>query len=309
MWTRARFNAEYVPGLFALALDSYEEKRKQSMWMDLVNVKSSSKKKEENVERSGLGMPTLKGEGVGVSYDTPIGSSKQTWIHDVYALATRISEEAIEDNLYELGRPGGGDELKELAKDLGVSMEENLEVLVARMLNSGTATTYHATRGGLALYSASHVRLDSSTYSNYATSSDLTYETFWAAVVAAENQYDHRQKRIVKKVKNLWVPPAMEYKAIEVLKSSERPDTSERAISAIAASGRNRIAVKSWPYLTDTDAWHLQLDGRGMTFFWRRKTRFAREKDFQTGDMMMKADQRFSVEIDDPKGWYGVVPA
>jgi hypothetical protein len=294
--------------MFALALDSYEQQRAASMWMDLCTVKTSSKKKEENAERSGLGRPVLKGEGLGVSYDTPIGSSKQTWIHDVFALATRITEEAIEDNLYELDRPGGGDELKELSKDLGVSMEDNLEVLVARILNSGTATTYHATRGARSLYSASHVRLDSSTYANYATSSDLTYETFWAAAIAAENQYDHKQKKMVKKVKNLWVPREMEYKAIEVLKSTERPDTADRSISAIAASGRNRIAIKAWNQLTDVDAWHLQLEGRGITFFWRRKTRFARERDFQTGDMMMKADQRFSVEIDDPRGLYGIVP-
>ena len=309
MITRSTFHHEYEPGLFALAIDSYMNKRAESQWEKLATVRTSKKKYEEDVLRSGLGFPTLKGEGAGVTYDTQVGGPKQTWVHDVYALAVRITEEAVEDNLYELNGGGEGD-FKELYHDLGEAMAENPEVYMARFLVSGAATTYHTTRMGSSygLFSATHPRLDGSTFSNYATSSDLTYLTLWSAIVAAENQQNHRQYRIKKMIKRLWVPPAMERAAIEAVKSTERPDTGNRAVSAISKSGRN-IEVVVWPYLTDSDAWYLQLEGEGITFFWRRKTRFAREKDFATGDYMIKADQRFSAEVRDPQCFYGIIPA
>lgn len=307
MWTRGRFYNEYVPGLFAVMVDSYRHMRAKSMWEKAVTVKNSVKMYEENSIRSGLGLPVVKGEGVGVSYDTQIAGPLKRWVHKVWALATRVSEEAIEDHLTELNAGGQG-VLMDISKDLGISLAENIEVEIAKFLNSGTATTYHTTRFGDALFSATHDRLDGSTFSNYATSSDLTYETFWAALIAAENQYDHRQLRIRKDVQRLWVPPQYEQKALEVIKSSDRPDTAERAISAIKASGRN-IDIASWSYLTDADAWYLQLDGDGIIYFWRRKTRFAREADFQTGDLQVKGDQRWSAEINDPQSWYGCIPA
>ena len=111
-----------------------------------------------------------------------------------------------------------------------------------------------------------------------------------------------------KKIKNLWLPPQLERKGLETLKSSDRPDTANRAINALKSSGRS-IGLKTWSHLTDADAWYLQLDGDGIIHYTRRKQRFARDKDFQTGDMMIKADQRWSAEINDPQCWYGIVPA
>ncbi|MCK5021167.1 MAG: hypothetical protein KAS32_29425 [Candidatus Peribacteraceae bacterium] len=307
MWTRGKFNDEYVPGLFALAIDTYLNKRAESMYKALCTIKTSKKKKEEDVIRSGLGFPVLKGEGAPVIYDTQIAGAKQSWVHLVYALAVRITEEAIEDNLYELSGGSEGD-LKELFHDLGEAMAENDEVLMARFLVNGAATTYHTTRDSKALFATDHPRLDGSTFSNKATSSDLTYETFWANLILAENQYNHRQYRIKKKVKNLWYPPQYEQKTTEILKSTDRPDTGNRAINAYAASGRN-IGGKNWSYLTDEDAHYFQLDGEGIVRFNRRKTRFARDKDFATGDMKVKSDSRWSAEIRDPQCWFGIIPA
>ena len=309
MWTRGRFNNEYVPGLFAVAIDAYDKRRAESMWQQMCTMKTSKKKKEENVERSGLGLPQLKGEGVQVTYDTEIAGPKQAWIHKVFALAVRITEEAIDDNLYELGGGGGGDDLKEIFADLGEAMEENIETQMARFLVNGTSTSYHGTREATtrALFYATHAMLDGNTQSNISTGSDLTYSTFWTALVAAENQVGHRQYKTRRKVKALWFPPQLERQATETLASPDRPDTASRAINAYAKSGRT-IARKKWAHLTDTDAWYMQLDGRAILYFWRRKTRFARERDFQTGDMMTKADQRFSAEIDDAMGWYGNIP-
>lgn len=308
MWTRGRFNDEYVPGLFALSIDTYMTKRAESMWSKLVTQKTSMKKKEEDVIRSGLGLPVIKGEGVPVSYDTQIAGAKQTWVHNVYALAVQITEEAIEDNLYELNGGGNGDEIREIAYDLGEAMAENIESKMARFFNYGTATTYHSTRDSSALFSTTHSRLDGSTYSNYSTNADLTYLAFWSVLVSAENQYNHRQHRVKHRVKNIWVPPQLERAAREALHSAERPDTANRAISAYKDSGRN-ISIQVWPHMTDTDMWVFQLDGQGIIFFNRRKTRFARDKDFQTGDLMIKADQRWSAEIKDERLFYGNIPA
>ena len=308
MWTRSRFLNEYVPGLFTVALDSYMSKRADSMYSKLVNVKESSKKKEEDSIRSGLGLPVVKGEGAPISYDVEIEGAKQTWVHKVYALGVRLTEESIDDNLYHLRAGGSAEGLNEIFEDLGRSMAENPEVEVAKLFNYATATTYHTTRNSLAFASAVHPRLDGTTFSNYATSTDLTYSTFWANLVAFENQYDHRSLRTTKKVKNLWHPPQLEKNAIEILKSSDRPDTANRAINAYAKSGRS-ITPQVWSYMTDADMWVLQSDGRGIVMFWARKTRFAREKEFQTGDMMCKADQRFSVEIADERDFYFNIPA
>lgn len=308
MWTRARFNEEGVPGLFAVSIDTYRNKRNASMWQSMCVQKTSKKMKEENLERSGLGYPVKKGEGAPITYDTQIQGTKQTWVHDVYALGVRITEEAIEDNLYELNGGGDGAGMKEIFYDLGEAMAENEESLHARFLVYGAATTYHTTRNSKALFATDHPFLDGNTFSNKATNADLTYTSFWAWVVAAENQYNHRQYRISKMVKNLWIPPQLEMKATEILKSTDRPDTGNRAINAMKSSGRS-IAVKKWSQLTDTDACYLQLDGDGIIHFNRRKQRFARERDFQTGDMMAKADQRWSCEINDPQCWYANIPA
>jgi hypothetical protein len=307
MWTRSRFNNEYVPGLFALAIDAYTTKRTENAWKSMCTIKTSKKAYEENGERSGLGLPEIKGEGAPITYDTQVEGAKQKWVPHVYALGIRLSEEAIDDNLYELNGGSNGN-LSEIFKDLGVSMAENEEVLMARFLVNGAATTYHTTRGSKALFATDHARLDGSSYSNKATTTDLTYTAFWAELIAAENQYDHRQNRIIKRVEGLWVPPQFEQKALEILKSVDRPDTANRAVNAYASSGR-KIKLHVYPYLTDTDARYYQLDGEGIIRFNNRPTRFAREKDFQTGDMMVKADQRWSAEINDPRCWYGVIPA
>ena len=307
MWSRSRFNNEYVPGLFAVMIDSYENKRAQSMWTELVEVANSKKSYEEDALRSGLGTLREKGEGAAITFDTQTAGPKQKWVHTVYALGTRITEEAIDDNLYELN--GGSDgSLKELFYDLGEAAEETLETEIAKFFNYGTAETYHATRFSEALFDTLHPRLDGTTFSNYATSADLTYTTFWAAIVAAENQYNHAGQKVVKKCKNLWVPPQYEQKGLEILKSTDRPDTGNRAINALAKSGRS-IDLKVWTQMTDADMWVLQLQGKGIKFFWNRKTRFAKDKDFLTGDMMVKVDQRWSAEIQDEANFYGVIPA
>jgi hypothetical protein len=290
-------------------LDAYHTGRAKAKWPKICTRKKSTKAKEENIIQSDLGLPSVKGDGAAVTFDDPIAGPPQTWVHTVYALAVSMNEETVEDNLYQMGKGGGGgSQFPELFKALGNSMQENEETLMADFFNYGAATTYHTTRDGKALFATDHPRLDGSTFSNKATTADLTYTAFWANIIAAENQYDHRQKRIKKKVTHLWVPAQYEKKAREVMFSVDQPDTSNRAISAYNQSGR-KIALEVWPYMTDADSFIYQLDGEGITHFTRRKTRFAQEGDFLTGDMMVKADQRWSAEINNPQCFYGNIPA
>lgn len=310
MITRSTFNEEYVPGYFALAVDTYQSAEK--MYDKIFTIKTSVRKQEKMLYRSTTGYLAEKGEGEAIGYDTPIGDRTQTWTHKVYALGIRATEEAIDDNLYEFGSGGNaGQDIQELFRELGTSAAETPEVLSATVFNFATSTTYHVANDGLAIASAAHTRLDGSTYSNLQTSSDLTYTTFWNAVTTAENQFDQRQKRIKFKVKALLIPPQLERQAREILYGTERPDTANRALNTIVQSGR-KIQLMIWQYLTDVDAWCLLLDNQGkeggLVFFWRRRTRFAKEGDFETGDLKSKVDQRFSVEVGDPRIVYFNIP-
>lgn len=299
---RSTFIHSYLPGLFAVAVDSYDMYNKyQKRWDVIAHVKSSKKDREEKAYRSTLGHLVHKPEGTGITYDSIIGGPKKTWVHKEYALGTRCTENAIEDNLYE--------SFTDFFKDLGYSAAIHPDRMLGIMFNNLTATTYHTAADGLALASASHTRLDGTTYSNYSTAyADLTYAAFWAVAVLLENQYDHRQKRVEMRVKGLLHPPQLNRQAIEVLKSSDRPDTANRAISAIAVKYRGSVRDIDWPELTDTDAWHLQGDNHDVIWFWRVKPQFSKEPDFETGDVRCKVRLRGVVECGDPRGYYHVIP-
>lgn len=299
---RSTFVHDYLPGLFAVAVDSYNMFNAEEKRFDVIaHVKSSKKDREEKAYRSTLGFLIAKPEGTAVTYDSIIGGPKKTWAHDEYALGTRCTENAIEDNLYE--------SFTDFFKDLGTSAAEQPEVMLARMFNNLTATTYHTAADGLALASASHTRLDGSTYSNYSTAwADLTYTAFWAIAILLENQYDHRQKRVRMKLKGLVHPPQLNRQAIETLKSTDRPDTTNRAVSAIAKKYGTSIQDIDWAYLTDTDAWHLKGDNHDVIWFWRVRPQFSKEPDFDTGDVRCKVRLRGSVEEGDPRGYYHIIP-
>ncbi len=298
---RSTFIHDYVPGLFAVSVDTYDRYNKyQKMWDQIVHVKSTEKSKEEKAYRTTLGNLVLRPEATGVTYDSIIGGPKKAWVMKEWALGTRCSEVAIEDNLYE--------SFTDFFKDLGYSAAIHPDRMAGIMFNNLTATTYHTCADTLALASASHTRLDNSTYSNYTTAyPDLTYTSFWAVAVLMENQYDDRQKRVAMKVQGLLHPPQLSRKAIEVLQSTDRPDTTNRSISAIAKK-YGSVKDMPWAELTDTDAWHLQGDHHDIIWFWRVKPQFSKEPDFETGDVRCKVRLRGALECGDPRGYYHCIP-
>jgi len=298
---RSTFIFDYLPGLFAVSVDAYDLFNDTiKVWDQICHVKTSKKQYEEKAYRSSVEALQLKPEGAGISYGSIIGGPRKRWVHKTNALGTRITEEGIEDNLYE--------DFGDFFKDLGRSAAEYPELIVSRMFNNSTATTFHTEMdGATAIASTTHARLDGTAYSNRATSADLTYLTFWTNVILLENQFDHKGKRVRMKLKNLIHPPQLTRKATEIMLSPDRPDTGARSVSAIAKK-YSGVKTIEWQYMTDTDMWVLQGDNHDLIFFKRRPTRFAKEGDFETGDIRCKVSRRDSVEMGDPRGFYFVVP-
>jgi len=310
IWTRSTFIHSYVPGLVGVAVDTHDMFNATKKVHDRICKTATSKRQqEEKAYRSTLGFLQRKPEGKGVTYDVQIGGPKKTWVHEVYGLGVQITEEAIFFNLYELNGGGvGNPALTEMFQDLGYSAAEHPEVQLARMFNNASATTYHTAADGLALASASHVRFDNSTYGNLATSSDLTYSTFWTNVILLENQYDHRQKRVRMDLDAIIYPPQLTRKAIEIFRSSDRPDTANRAVSAIAKKYGTSVPLVEFPYMTDTDMWVLKGKQHDLTMYKVWNTRFARDGDFETGNVKIKVVRMDSLEMGDPRGFYWNIP-
>lgn len=295
--TRSRFSTVIVPGLFAVMTEEY--KRYPEVWRELVKVEKSDRAYEECAYLSGLSMVPKKGEGDPVTYDARLQGPKKRWTHDTYALGMRITEETIEDDLYRVMQDG--------ARELGVSARETRHVNVAEIFNTGFVTTYHTAGDAAAIFSASHVRLDGSSWSNVATASALSYSTLQNAILAFESQVDNRGKKIMQTPTTLLVPQALEYKALELLESIGNPENANNVINSVSRA-RPSIKLVVWPYLTSTTVFVLIGDNArmatGLTHFERVGVQFGKEGDFDTGDAKFKTRFRCSTEVNNPIGLY-----
>ncbi len=295
--TRSRFATIYVPGLFAVMTEEY--KRYPEVWRELVKVERSDKAYEECSFLSGLITIPKKGEGDPVTYDARLQGPTKRWTHDTYALGMRITEEAIEDDLYKVMQDG--------SRELGVSARETRHIAVAEIFNTGFVATYHTSGDNLAIFSASHTKLGGGTWSNLATASGLSYSTLQNAILAFESQTDHRGKKIMQTPMTLLVPQALEYKALELMESVGNPENANNVINATTRA-RPSIKLVVWPYLTSTTAWMLIGDNArmatGLIHFERVGVQFGKEGDFDTGDAKFKTRFRISTEINNPIGLY-----
>jgi hypothetical protein len=277
-----------------------EYKRFPEVWRQLVKVEKSERAYEECAFLSGLTLVPKKGEGDAIVYDARLQGPTKRWTHDTFALGMRITEETIEDDLYRVMQDG--------ARELGVSARETRHVAVAEIFNTGFVTTYHTAGDALAVFSASHVRLDGGTWSNLATAAALSYAALQNGILAFEQQKDHRGKKIMQTPMTLLVPQALEYKALELLESIGNPENANRVINSIARA-RPSITLVVWPYLTSPTAWFLIGDNArmatGLTHFERVGVQFGKEGDFDTGDAKFKTRFRISTEVNNPIGLYG----
>lgn len=295
---RSMFVNNYTPALFGLMVEEY--KRHPEVWRQIVRVERSTKYKEEIAYNTGLGLVPKKGEGDPIPTDSRLSGPKKAWVHDTYALSGRITEEAIEDDQYGT--------MRDFARELGVSARETRHVIVAEPFNTGFVTTYHTDGFGHALFYGSHTKLGGGTFSNLATASALSYSTLQNAILAFESQTDHRGKRIMQTPATLLVPPALEYKALQLLESVGQPESANNDINATKRA-RPSLKLIVWPYLTSSTAWFLIGESVnssvGLIHFERVGVQFGKEGDFDTGDAKFKTRMRNSIECNNPVNMYG----
>jgi phage major head subunit gpT-like protein len=289
---RSQFNKSVVPGLFSFMTSSFQAR--PAFWSQVTTVKSSRRAFEESAYYAGLGLAPEKPEGEPIAYDDFIQGPTKRWSHKTYALGVRITEEMIEDSLY----PDIPTEMSDMTKELGSSMKETIEVLVHDIYNGTTKTA----GDGLAVFSTSHTKLGGGTWSNLLSpAADLSVSSLRQAIVEMENTTDDRSKQQVVKPVKLMVAPAEEWTAREILNSAYDPESAQNAINPLQS--RNLQLVVN-PYLTDSDAWFLIGDRNPFITFMRRKVKFAKDGDFETGDAKFKGSFRISTEVNYPLGVY-----
>lgn len=284
--SRSRFNKLYVPGLYLVATESY--KRYSEDWKKFIKVNKTKKAYEELAYMSGLGLVAKKPEGTPITYDARYQGPSKKFVVETWALGLRITEEAIEDDLY--------GKMKSGMKELGISMAETINCAAYDGFNNGADTLTSA--DGQYIFDDNHVKLDGSTWSNNYTATSLSIDSIQTDIAAFEALTDHRGKKINRVGGVHWIlcNPALEWKLAEIFGSVMNPNTANNAINALKKA-RPNLKFFCTPYITSTTARYYigELDDtRGMVWFNRKSPTFAREGDFETGDAKFKVTARFA---------------
>ena len=299
---RSQFSKVVVPGLFSVAVDSFERKAKEAIWKQIASVRTSKLAYEESAYFGGLGLPAIKQEGKEVSYDDFVMGPTKRWNHVTYGLATRITEEMIEDSLY----PDVPTEMSSQTREIGASFAELDEILVHDLINNGSVTTNHTGGDALAIFSASHPNLRGGVWSNILSpAADLSATSLQTAIDNFITTKDDSGKFQIIKPRKILVHPNNAWKAYELLESGYDPESPNNSINSIKKWGLTPLVS---PYLTDTDAFTLVADAPnedgGIIYFNRRKVTFKDDGDFDTGDFKFKGTRRMSVEINKANNLY-----
>jgi hypothetical protein len=283
---RAQLAKELEPGLNALF--GMEYSRYDNQHTEIFETESSDRAFEEEVMIVGFGNASVKGEGNAVSYDNATEGFTARYAHETVALAFSLTEEAVEDNLYD--RLGS-----RYTKALARSMANTKQIKAAAILNNAFSSSY--TGGdGVALVSNSHPLGGGGTSSNRPTAyADLNETSLEDALINISTLVDDRSLTIALQGRKLIVPPALQFVADRLLQSTGRVGTSDNDINAIKNMGMVPEGYVVNNYLTDTDAWFLKTDcPDGFKHFERSPMQTSLEGDFDTGNMRYKARERYS---------------
>jgi hypothetical protein len=283
---RAQLAKELEPGLNALF--GMEYARYDNQHTEIFETESSDRAFEEEVMIVGFGNASVKGEGNAVEYDNATEGFTARYAHETVALAFSLTEEAVEDNLYD--RLGS-----RYTKALARSMANTKQIKAASVLNNAFSSSY--TGGdGVALVSNSHPLGGGGTASNRPTAyADLNETSLEDALINVSTLVDDRNLTIALQGRKLIVPPALQFVADRLLQSPGRVGTSDNDINAIKNMGMVPEGYVVNNYLTDTDAWFLKTDcPDGFKHFERSPMQTSLEGDFDTGNMRYKARERYS---------------
>ena len=283
---RAQLAKELEPGLNALFGMEYD--RYDNQHTEIFETESSDRAFEEEVMIVGFGNASIKGEGNAVEYDNATEGFTARYAHETVALAFSLTEEAVEDNLYD--RLGS-----RYTKALARSMANTKQIKAASVLNNAFSSSF--TGGdGVALVSNSHPLGGGGTASNRPTAyADLNETSLEDALINISTLVDDRNLTIALQGRKLIVPPALQFVADRLLQSPGRVGTSDNDINAIKNMGMVPEGYVVNNYLTDTDAWFLKTDcPDGFKHFERSPMQTSLEGDFDTGNMRYKARERYS---------------
>ena len=294
--SRAQLLKELLPGLnalFGLEYASYENEH-----AEIYETETSERSFEEEVKLSGFGAAPVKAEGAAVSYDNAQESFTARYNHETVAMGFSITEEAMEDNLY--------DSLSaRYTKALARAMAYTKQVKAASLLNTGFTTFQSG--DGVTLFSASHPTVGGGVNANVpSVAADLNETSLEQAVIDIAAFTDERGLLIAARPRKLIVPPALMFVATRLLQTELRVGTADNDINAIRNNGSIPEGFRVNHYLTDTDAWFLTTDvPNGMKHFVRTAMATSMDGDFDTGNVRYKARERYSFGVSDPLGVYG----
>ena len=294
--SRSQLVKELEPGLNALF--GLEYKRYENEHEEIFDKETSERAFEEEVMLSGFGNASVKAEGSGVSYDTAQETFTARYTHNTIALAFAITEEAIEDNLY--------DRLaSRYTKALARSMANTKQITAANVINNGFSSTYPG-GDGVALFSTAHPTISGTFQNTLTTQADLNETSLEQALIDIANLTDERGLKIAAQGEKLIIPTALQFTADRLMKSAGRVGTSDNDINAIRNMGMVPQGYVVNHFITDTNGWYVKTDvPNGMKYFERSPIRTSMEGDFETGNVRYKARERYSFGWSDPRGIYG----
>ena len=297
--SRAQLVKELEPGLNALF--GLEYKRYDNQSSEIYVSENSDRAFEEEVMLSGFGNAQVKGEGQGVSFDDAQETFTARYTHETIALAFAITEEAIEDNLYDRIS-------SRYTKALARSMANAKQVKAVEPLINGLPTTDSFDSGdGVSLFNTTHTTLNGSFQNTLTTQADLNETSLEQALIDISGMTDERGLKVAAKGVKMIVPPENQFNAERLMKSQGRVGTADNDINAINSLGMIPQGYRVNNYLTDTDAWYIITDvPNGMKHFVRAALKTAMEGDFDTGNVRFKARERYSFGVSDPRGIFGV---
>ena len=293
--SRAQALKELLPGLnalFGLEYAKYENEH-----AEIYETETSERSFEEEVKLSGFGAAPVKPEGSAISYDNAQESFTARYNHETVAMGFSITEEAMEDNLY--------DSLSaRYTKALARAMAYTKQVKAASLLNTGFTT--FTSGDGVTLFNSAHPTVAGGTNANRpSVDADLNETSLEQAVIDIAAYKDERGLLIAARPRKLIVPPSLMFVATRLLQTELRVGTADNDINAINTNGSIPEGYRVNHYLTDNDAWYLTTDiPNGMKHFVRVAMSTSMDGDFDTGNVRYKARERYSFGVSDPLAMY-----
>ena len=295
--SRAQLLKELLPGLnalFGLEYTTYQQEHKE-----IYETEKSERSFEEETKLSGFSAAPVKNEGSAIAYDNAQEAFTARYNHETIALGFSITEEAVEDNLY--------DSLSaRYTKALARAMAYTKQVKAAATLNNAFSSSYVG-GDGVSLISTAHPLVSGGTNSNRpATAADLNETSLENAVIQIAAWTDERGLLIAAQPKKLVIPPALQFTATRLLETNLRVSTADNDINALKNNGSIPQGYCINHFLTDTNAWFLMTDvPNGLKHFERAVLANSMDGDFDTGNVRYKSRERYSFGWSDPLGIFG----